>query len=206
MNRLVYCIILLLTLLPLAGQSVLAEKLYRWIEPDGSITFSPNPPPAGTDYKAVNAAHNNAGKADLPELDQQPSTLATSETDQKPSILATSEHGLDTLEPTNNATEIMAQPAPEVERQKLTYAPDIGIKRSNTPSIETAAATQPSQAVEVNTNSVAVNKKRQQCQDLNKRVLSLERRLRSPLKAVDMDNTVVAMARYQRSYDLHCVE
>lgn len=206
MNRLVFCIILLLTTLLLPGQTVLAEKLYRWIESDGSITFSPNPPPAGTDYNAVNAAHNNAGTADIPESDQQRSNFATSETDQKRSILATSEHGLDAFEPTNNTTDKVVQPAPVIERQKLSYAPDTGSKNNNIPPLETTRVPQPSQPAELKTDSAALSKKRQQCQDLNKRVLSLERRLRTPLKAVDMDNTVIAMARYQRSYDLHCIE
>ena len=211
MNRLLIYIILLVI-----GQPVLAEKLYRWVEPDGSITFSPTPPPAGIDYKAVNAAHNNAAKADLPELDQQPTQLATPETDQqptqlatpetdqKPSILATSEHDLEAHKSLYNSTQIVA-PTPAIERQKLSYAPDIGPTSKTTLPIA-AAETASSQPAVSPINSVAASKKRRHCQDLHKRVLSLERRLRTPLKPLDMDNTVVAMARYQRSYDQHCVD
>lgn len=188
MNRLIICIILLL-----GSHAVLAEKLYRWIEPDGSITFSPKPPPAGVDYKAVNAANNNAAVANLPATTQQRS------------ILATSEHGLDTTQMETNTTEILARPAPAVSKQKLSYAPETG---SNGNKIITSAAAlpQPTQPAESHTASVDSSNKRRQCQDLSKRVLSLERRLRSTLEPVDMDNTVVAMARYQKSYDQHCID
>ncbi len=202
MNRLLFCIILLLS-----GQTVFAEKLYRWVESDGSITFSPTPPPAGTDYKAVNAAHNNAAKADLPlpKADLPKPQADLTAPDQKRSILATSEHGLDAPQPENKATEIMALPDPEVELQKLSYAPDTGSK-GKTPAKATAVEPEADQTGVSQTESIANSQKRRQCQDLSKRVMSLERRLRSPLKPVDMDNTVVAMARYQRSYDQHCVE
>ena len=50
----------------------------------------------------------------------------------------------------------------------------------------------------------AKTRKRQQCDDLQKRVISLERRLQTRLTPEDMDNTVIHMARYQRSFDQHC--
>lgn len=56
------------------------------------------------------------------------------------------------------------------------------------------------------TRQTAAGRKQRQCQDLQKRVVSLERRLRSRLTPEDMDNTVVHMARYQRSFDQHCVQ
>ena len=52
----------------------------------------------------------------------------------------------------------------------------------------------------------ASSNKQRRCQDLRKRVVSLERRLKSRLTPEDMDNTVVHMARYQRSFDQHCVQ
>jgi len=230
MNRLLFCIILLLT-----GHSALAEKLYRWVEPDGSITFSPTPPPAGIDYKAVNAAHNNAAKAGLPapqaDLTQPETGSLTTKTDittteadlpipesdvtepkasvtvagQKPSILATSEHGLEASQPSTNAARILAQPAPAEEQQKLTYAPEIGSK-NETPQATTASEQNLSAPSTPQIDSAVNSKKRRQCQDLNKRIMSLERRLSSQLEPLDMDNTVIAMARYQRSYNQHCVE
>jgi len=61
-------------------------------------------------------------------------------------------------------------------------------------------------ATAANPAAQAAAKKQRQCQDLGKRVVSLERRLRSPLTPDDMDNTVLAMARYQKSFDRFCVK
>ena len=189
MNRLIICIILL-GFGPLAA----AETLYRWIEPDGSITFSPTKPPAGVEYKEVNAAG----------ADQSGAILAAS-TPSQPSILATSEHGLEQALPPVNDTKILSRPVPAVAaRQGLTYAPDTSSRPAK--KIEPAVqATAPAAQTNIGATVASASKKRQ-CLDLSKRVLSLERRLRSKLAPEDMDNTVVAMARYQRSYDQHCVE
>ncbi len=182
MNRLIICTILLLS-----SQAVLAEKLYRWIEPDGSITFSPNPPPAGVDYKAVNSAA--IGSSGLTQ----------------PSILATSEHDLNRPAPRVDNSVAEAPATPAAAKQGLSYAPEIGTRRNRATNTTVAELATPAQAQRSST-AVASSKKRRQCQDLSKRVLSLERRLRSPLTPVDMDNTVIAMARYQKSYDRHCIE
>jgi hypothetical protein len=69
-----------------------------------------------------------------------------------------------------------------------------------TPKPAVAAATA------VNPAAQDAAKKQRQCQDLGKRVVSLERRLRSLLTPEDMDNTVLAMARYQKSFDRFCVK
>jgi len=177
----------------LVSHTTLAEQLYRWVEPDGSITFSPKPPPAGTDYTAVSSASGNPAGAQWPA------------DGQKPSILATSEHGLDLPKQAINKPETVPQPTPAAARQKLTYAPDTGVQQ-NKPITAANAAPLQKKPVVSGTKLIASSKKRRQCEDLSKRVLSLERRLRSPLEPVDMDNTVVAMARYQRSLKLHCIE
>lgn len=195
MNRLIICIILLAF-----SQATFAEKLYRWIEADGSITFSPNPPPKGVDFKVMDSGQINASKLapDLPDATQVPKNT-------QPSIMATSEHALDTAPAARiNDTEILTRPAPAVSKQRLSYAPDTSnattISRQNAaPALATAQATVPAQ------QTIASSNKQKQCQDLSKRVMSLERRLRMPLEPVDMDNTVIAMARYQRSYDQHCI-
>lgn len=185
MNRLLICIILLSF-----GNTASAEALYRWIEPDGSITFSPTKPPAGVKFKTVEAS---AGAGQI------------SDQITKPSILATSEHGAETALPPVNDTKILTRPAPAVAtRQGLNYAPETS-SRSITKAELNTAPTEPKNAV-ANRNTAASSNKRRQCQDLSKRVVSLERRLRSPLAPEDMDNTVIAMVRYQRSYDQHCIE
>ena len=50
------------------------------------------------------------------------------------------------------------------------------------------------------------SQKQHQCEDLQKRIVSLERRLRQTLSDEDMDNTVVYMAKYQLSFNQHCVQ
>jgi len=35
---------------------VLAQSLYKWVESDGSITFSVEPPPKGVEYETIDAA------------------------------------------------------------------------------------------------------------------------------------------------------
>ena len=186
MNRLIICTILLL-----ASHGVLAEKLYRWVEPDGSITFSPKPPTNGVDYKAVEAIGSNVA---------QPTGIEKAE----PSILATSEHDVEQPAIRVNETKITTRPATAVARQGLAYAPDTGSGLSRSTSDATAAESQ-SQSTQAGLTTVTSAKKRQQCEDLSKRVLSLEQRLRSKLGPDDMDNTVIAMARYQRSYDQYCI-
>lgn len=186
MNRLLICIILLGI-----GNMASAETLYRWVEPDGSITFSPTKPPAGVDYKAVDASGPT-----------QQSLGAAAE----PSILATSEHGIEQALPPANDTKVMARPTPAIAaRQGLNYAPETGSAPVAKAEVNPPAAVEANNSAATH-NSVASSNKRRQCLDLSKRVMSLERRLRSPLAPVDMDNTVIAMARYQRSYNQHCIE
>lgn len=187
MNRLAFCIILLLF-----SGSTFAEKLYRWIEPDGSITFSPNPPAEGIDFTVVDSAsaisESNANEG----------------SSNARSILATSEHSLDADTPLPKpAQPVQIQPATAVAVPKLNYAPD-NTGSSQPVQNEAIAADASAPVQQRSTQTVVATDKRQHCNDLSKRVISLERRLRSPLDAEDMDNTVMAMARYQRSYDQYC--
>jgi len=185
---------LLLSSLLFTSQTIQAEKLYRWIEPDGSITFSPVPPASGVEYKTVQSSGSNVTRT--------PQKAAIEES--APSILATSEHDSQLTLPPVNETPIAAQPALAVAKPRISYAPDTGegITRSTEPAV---IAPTPEANTTKNTRTIASDNKRRQCQDLSKRVMSLEQRLRSKLLPEDMDNTVIAMARYQRSYDQHCI-
>ena len=64
----------------------------------------------------------------------------------------------------------------------------------------------PADAADTADIAPSVSNKLRQCEDLKKRMVSLERRLRNRLTPADMDNTVVYIARYQRSYDHHCAQ
>ena len=173
-NQVIACSILLI-----GSTTVQAEKLYRWIEPDGSITFSPNPPPAGVDYKTVNSA-----TGENTQLPNQQSAIASSSA---------------------TPAQAPAVPAEPIPISKLTYAPETS--SAPAPNVQ-AEPRKPviAAATAANPAAQAAAKKQRQCQDLGKRVVSLERRLRSPLTPDDMDNTVLAMARYQKSFDRFCVK
>lgn len=180
-------------LLLLANASVaFAQPLYKWTEADGSITFSPTPPANGINFEKVG----------------EPSPVATSRT-------------LESL-----PAEISVPPAPLVPVEPVTrieYAPGNSRDLPNAISRSSAGnAVQPvnsgvavvrpqsSEPMDSDEDHSAVDSaasyKQSRCQDLKKRVTSLERRLKSRLTPEDMDNTVLHMARYQRSYDQYCAQ
>lgn len=163
-----------------------AASLYRWIEADGSITFSPKQPPAGVEYELVDTATMRAASeslnADSSSTVTAPATAARSSTPAAPGLAYAPSPG------DNGNTGI-----------------DNGIT-AETPSSPAAALSTPdaSEAGVPSSTITASNSKRAQCQELEKRVVSLERRLATPLSPEDMDNTVLYMARYQQSVDRFC--
>jgi len=184
--------ITLLSLLFAAG-SVFAEGLYKWVEADGSITFSPNPPTSGVEYERVGANNNQA-----PSIATSPAT--TTATVKPQAVESTVTAG--------DAASISEKP--EVAPSRLTYAPSGGNNKPGIVSAEpqVAAAGEAVEKVDKNnadqtTITVAASKQKR-CEDLQKRVISLERRLKIRLSPADMDNTVVHMARYQKSFNQHC--
>jgi hypothetical protein len=184
---------------------VFAQPLYKWVEADGSITFSPTKPLAGTSYETVNKPTGSLSlnKATLEQASRLPARQA----------------GSNAITPSS---------------AKLEYAPaqgaalpDANQQLSNAPTAPAALSSQsqstansqvrgnvlgkPAPLAEARTRSQSIaasasSNKQRRCQDLRKRVISLERRLKSRLTPEDMDNTVVHMARYQRSFDQHCVQ
>lgn len=169
-------------LLAAIGQAQ-AATLYRWLEPDGTPTFSPKPPPAGIEYTEVDTAKLSSAASN----GAAPAPAA-------PAIV--------TAAPRAQAQE---------KTDTLSYAPsparsaqDLGSGLSAATASATASDNAP---VDEATNAPAVtasNTKLARCRELEKRVISLERRLRSPLTPEDMDNTVLYMAQYQQNVDRHC--
>ncbi|MEE9318903.1 MAG: DUF4124 domain-containing protein [Granulosicoccus sp.] len=170
------------SLLLVLSATASADTLYRWQEADGSITFSPKPPAAGIAYEKVD---KDAGRL---------------------KAIAAAADALPTVSKEN--------PAVSGRGGKIQYAPNTTATNSTSDSQPVAAAalatttTNISETDTQNTRAsqpiVASNNKQRHCQDLQKRVISLERRMRSQLSADDMDNTVVHMARYQASFNRHC--
>ena len=176
----------------LANASVaFAQPLYKWIEPDGSITFSPTPPATGVNFEKLG----------------EPSPVATSLTVDPLPVEAT--------EP--SAVPDAVQPVPRVKyapgnSRDLPYAISRSSASSAVRPVNTGVAVvRPESSAPIDSDddqsaSNAASYKQSRCQDLKKRVTSLERRLKSRLTPEDMDNTVLHMARYQRSYDQYCAQ
>ena len=176
----------------LATSTVFADGLYKWVEPDGSITFSPNPPPAGVEFERIGTLKKS-----------QASIESTSANAAAPANQAKQQNSaLSSVTP----AEVSAE-----SPKRLSYAPNgdtlkQGITRAEpsvaaaTENADTAAKNEP----DTTTITVAASKQ-SRCEDLQKRVVSLERRLKVKLSPADMDNTIVHMARYQKSYNQHCL-
>lgn len=171
-----------------------AATLYRWIEPDGSITFSPEPPTTEVEYETVEtgAAATSANQA------ARDSQIAPS-----------------TPEPVNTATAELPNELPVTRLQPtepiqaLSYAPGADAPRNQIVRADTRVAAVTIQdanvAQENNADVVGSSQKYEQCQDLRKRVVSLEQRLRVDLTPDEVDNTVLAIVRYQDSFDQFCL-
>lgn len=200
---------------------VVAQPLYKWVEPDGSITFSPVKPPKGTEYEIVSQAvdknlSDTAGTQLLPDAPMpQPSqalpaqtitSAAGGQTEESGTLIDKQSRPASSLEPS-----LHREAGAMIERSSL----QPGVEEPGNESASEALRNQPATADQANSIQLAParlteiaqpSRKQRQCQDLQKRVISLERRLKSRLTPEDMDNTVVHMARYQRSFDQHCVQ
>ena len=187
-----------LILLVLLGASALVfgEPLYKWVEPDGAITFSVKKPPAGVKFETVNPADSAK-------------TTVTSESIS--SNDATTQRQLTTIG-ANPALQAALPPSTQTSQPAQRIAPAIGSQTgvneiSRSDDAGRATVTTIDQTGQINDQTAALyarTRKQRQCEDLQKRVVSLERRLKTRLTPEDMDNTVIHMARYQRSFDQHC--
>lgn len=187
-----------------ANSIVLAQSLYKWTEPDGSITFSVTPPEAGIRYETLSAP-------------EPASTASLSDTEKTDKVQALQQVLPDTA-PTKEPTQRLApqQSVQSVSRQGNSREQGIRTeiparyRASQDTSIPDASASQAVNRTQITGERSAAmtarSRKQRQCEDLRKRVVSLERRLKTRLTPEDMDNTVIHMARYQRSYDQHCVQ
>jgi len=208
MIRLLSCFVLIVS-----SAIVLAQPLYKWVESDGSITFSLTPPASGIEFETVTAPvvePTITPKApQAPQIEDAPSSAKT---DKKPTLEKA-------LPPTSESSTPVQRLAPEQAVQDVPQRssqgeqtnqrglsnqyPENGASRVIPSSEKTIKGTNQNPAESI-VGRTAKTRKQRQCEDLQKRVLSLERRLKTRLTPEDMDNTVIHMARYQRSYDKHC--
>ncbi len=170
----------------------MAQPLYKWTETDGSVTFSPKQPPAGISFETIQSSAKKKPATELATLDAPatPVTAAATPADNRSSVAPRIVPNGDQF------SSASSHSANNPSGQQL-----IGI------SAPAATDANPDSGQALNSNrvaSIAASNKQSRCQDLRKRVVSLERRLKSRLTPEDMDNTVIHMARYQRSFDQYC--
>lgn len=187
-----------------------AGKLYRWSEPDGALTFSPMPPADGTPYEEVDPMtmkpRSGAGEPLPPDgWSAAPDAASSVRASRTPPVGTPSARM-----PARGTSPVDTGDAPVLGAAVVSRtAPSAAVNRA------AGATDQPATVAPARegTNPVpdgdphgiiASADKEERCEELQKRVISLERRLATPLTPLDMDNTVVHMARYQQSYERNC--
>jgi len=164
----------------------MAQPLYKWQEADGSITFSPTKPPRGIDFQVINAVDGVS-----------PSTIvqraSSNETGQAAAV----------QNPQIQFSQSKMQTQTDPGAQSVSASASADDEQFN--GSQSIPWNFGSQAVQRTAASAASIEKQHQCENLRKRVVSLERRLKSHLSAEDMDNTIIHMSRYQRSFDQNCL-
>lgn len=177
-----------------SAPSAAAETLYQWQEIDGSLTFSPTPPPEGSNikFKVVESAQQVNPVAALDDS-QSASSLAE--------ISAASKSTVSTNQPSANSTPI----------NRLAYANDsgngdlpAGISAATQQGATTTATDTTAQNDQNTPERQAKLARMQDCENLNKRVVALENHMKHSTTAEEMDRAVLQIARYQNSIDGYC--
>jgi len=180
---------------------VQAEVLYQWFEADGSLTFSPTPPPEGSGikYKVMNSAGDTANGITLADNPQSAKAVASA----KVPVLAPKP------EPAP-AAQVLAY-APSTPSAKRSTALDLpsGISRVGTSTDATPSHSKANSANQGSTENgsaqlQASKQKSQHCSDLGKRIVALENRITHSNTNQEMDQVILQISRYQKSYSSHC--
>lgn len=193
-------------MLLLAGSAAaMAQPLYKWVESDGSITFSPKPPGTGISYERVDSVSSAAPE---PAVATSP-VVGASQADSV-GIARSPVSPAEPLPRVQYAPGNAGDLPPAISRSRKeagngsSLIPSSSALAVGKPGLDTEQGRQADERLAASMS--AANFKRSRCQDLKKRVTSLEHRLKSRLTPEDMDNTVVHMARYQRSFDQYCAQ
>ena len=182
-----------------------AAELYRWVEPDGSVTFSPNPPPAGVAFDTVDTAASagapggtsGAAPADAPATASPVATPAPRTLPAPPPDAAIADAGYAPAPPPPPGVAY----APPPMGAAVSGVPREGL-RAGEPAADAVAGAAAAPVAEDASGigiDVADATRRAQCRELEKRVVSLERSLMSEMPPQRMDDTVLNMARYQEN-------
>lgn len=196
--------VLLLSLIGCCAAAQAGEVLYQWEEADGSLTFSPVPPPEGSGikYKIMNSSGNS------------PSPVLLSASDPSPAPETPIAAGHSTASSIEFSKPV--NPGP-----KLSYAPNSGgdqptqgISRASSASVsrnqdELVQSTEivPAGGIRTGANNLAAAasaEKNRHCSGLRKRIVSLEQVMSGSNDALTMDNAVTQITVYQHSFNQHC--
>ncbi len=176
-----------------------AETLYQWEEADGSLTFSPTPPPEGSgiEYRLMNTGGESAADISLPETTLSASQIARSQPAPQPM-----------LPETNNSASPTVNYAPGTQIAQRNVLPQ-GISRAETAeaNLPVAANDQKQKnasALSEQPDVMASTRKNAQCTDFGKRIVALENRVTQSKTAAQMDEAILQISRYQNSYNVHC--
>lgn len=194
-----------LALLLACCSAALAQPLYKWTEADGSITFSPNKPEKGVEFQIINAAQGVTGS----KIAIRDAKRATENSTQN--LLNANSKQI------SFSSETPLQPV--ASSKALPTASSIGLIEGSSLTVDSAGSNPRQKALmstkvqkhttnrlSPSTAASSATQKQNHCEELRKRVVSLERSLKSTLTPEDMDNTIVHMSRYQKSYDQFCVQ
>ena len=191
-----------LALFTLVGVQPLAqaEILYQWKEADGSLTFAPSPPPesSGIAYKVVEPSANVnpiALEEELPtanELARASSSARNQQTTASAQPQASIEYA-----PLNDSQKLRNPLPPGISAAGNSNSPTVTGNDQNPAAL--AAAKNGG-----NSNMEFSKQKSRQCEDLNKRIVALENRMVHSVTGDEMDQAVLAISRYQNSYNHHC--
>jgi hypothetical protein len=151
-----------------------AATLYQWTDAQGVLTYSPTPPPEGSDFKVKKI---ETGK----RTDRQ--TMSPSSATANPESASQAE-----------ISETRIVPSP------LLISPSIS---TNSDKVKASAPeTGPDSATSIRLQNDSNFGDR--CQDLANRITALESRVGIVATADDLNKTMLLLARYQKSYDASC--
>ncbi len=189
-----------------------AAELYRWVEADGSITFSPTRPAAGIEFEVVGASTPTPDERDAFAAAMSGEAAGDAASAAPPAPAATGSRqgggvsyapappGLGAAVATDASEGIRASGEAAVVTRPAPGSPTSG-SPAGAGTQDPAADDRDAVTVDVDP---AAARRRSQCRELEKRVVSLERSLMQEMLPARMDDTVMAMARYQSSFDAHC--
>jgi len=180
--------------------SALAQPLYKWTEADGSITFSPEKPPASVDFEVINTSDSVVPSTIHSRVSTDSALSDGMEDDQGISQISSSSS--DSNEQQSAAKVLTGELGGSNAESQILYSPDT---RQQPPSGVKSMSFGSKSAQSLAAAEYAT-KVQHRCDDLEKRVVSLERRMRAKLTPEDMDNTVIHMTKYQRAFDQDCVK